>query len=152
MENIKELYIKDAIELKEKNIRILEKVYISLQNELENNISSEDAQKIKYNMLVIRYTLNEEFNKKKEYNEFYNMTNNKMVIYMDYNNSLQNELQKKLDILNIYINNSVAIDKAIENENTDLLIKKYNFKDWDIKLIKFIIKNYKNDNNQKKIK
>ena len=152
MENIEELYIKDAIELKEKNIRILEKVYTSLQNELENNISSEDAQKIKYNMLVIQYTLNEEFNKMKEYNEFYNMTNNKMVIYMNYNNSLKNELQKKLDILNIYINNSVAIDEAIENENTDLLIKKYNFKDWDIKLIKFIIKNYKNDNNQKKIK
>ena len=54
--------------------------------------------------------------------------------------------------MQIYINNSVAIDEAIENENTDLLIKKYNFKDWDIKLIKFIIKNYKNDNNQKKIK
>ena len=142
MVNIRKISIENIIQLQEKKIKLLNKIYKKLKTDLENKISKKEIEYWKYYLLITLYTLSKEIQKKNQYKELYSK-NNKSVVIIDLSKNVKYDLESKLNILNIYLNNSKEIEKVIKYGNEEYLMKVYNFRKSDIELLKYIITNYK---------
>lgn len=165
MEKTYRISVTNAIKLKEKNIDLLCKIYKELKGYLNNCNSKKEEEITKYNLLIVLYTYYEELQKKEQYKSLYYsamIPNNKkseirkVSVIINLNNSIKSNLNHKLKVLDIYLNNSKEFERIIKYGNKDILSKNYNLNYSDINLINFLICNYgkthKNYNKQKKIK
>lgn len=134
--------IEEEINNIEENIKVLNKIYYILNNELDVASTKEEKDDRKYKMLAVLYVLGNEEQRKKEYEKFLPKADN--ISVTPSKDTVKEKLQKHLNILKIYKENSISIEIIIKHGDVNIIKNKFNLKDEDIEFINYLINNYKN--------
>ena len=134
--------IEEEINNIEENIKMLNRIYYILNNELNVASTKEEKDDRKYKILTVLHVLRKEKERKKEYEKFLPKADNMSVTPSK--ETVKDKLQKYLNILEIYKENSISIEIIIKHGDINIIKNKFNLKDEDIEFINYLIDNYKN--------